>query len=62
MTAHGAGPNITPGLRRAMTCAYMPDGSIFNWIKNILPTDYFESLEIGDALDNDALSPVVWRK
>ena len=62
MTAHGAGPNITPGLRRAMTCAYMPDGSTFNGIKNILPTDYFETLKIGDVLDNDALNPVVWKK
>ena len=27
MIAHAAGPNMTPGRRRAMTCAYMPDGS-----------------------------------
>ncbi len=62
LTAHGAGPNITPGWRRAMTCAYMPDGSTFNGKKNILPTAYFESLKIGDVLDNDELNPVVWKR
>jgi ectoine hydroxylase-related dioxygenase (phytanoyl-CoA dioxygenase family) len=30
LTAHGAGTNMTPRPRRAMTCAYMPDGSTFN--------------------------------
>ena len=62
LTAHGAGPNMTPGYRRAMTCAYMPDGSTFNGIKNILPDDYFSRLKKGDAIDNDALHPLVWRK
>jgi phytanoyl-CoA hydroxylase len=62
LTAHGAGPNMTPRPRRAMTCGYMPDGCTFNGTKNILPTDYFESLKVGDVLNNDALNPVVWRK
>jgi phytanoyl-CoA hydroxylase len=62
LTAHGAGPNITPGYRRAMTCAYMPDGSTFNGNKNILPTTYFESLKVGDPLRNDALNPLVWKR
>jgi phytanoyl-CoA hydroxylase len=62
LTAHGAGPNMTPGYRRAMTCAYMPDGSTFNGVnKNILPTDYFQTLKPGDVLANDALNPVVWK-
>ena len=26
LLAHAAGANMTPGRRRAMTCAYMPDG------------------------------------
>ena len=30
MTAHGAGANMTPRRRRAMTCGYMPDGATFN--------------------------------
>ena len=62
LTAHAAGPNITPGYRRAMTCGYMPDGSTFSGIKNILPTEYLETLKIGDVLNNDALNPVVWKK
>ena len=28
---------MTPGLRRAMTCAYMPDGCTFNGQTNVLP-------------------------
>lgn len=60
LTAHGAGPNMTPGYRRAMTCAYMPAGSRFNGQKNILPDDYVATLSEGDLLDNDELNPVVW--
>jgi ectoine hydroxylase-related dioxygenase (phytanoyl-CoA dioxygenase family) len=62
LTAHGAGPNMTPGYRRAMTCAYMPDGSTFNGNKNILPDDYFARLKVGDVIDNDQLHPIVWKK
>ena len=36
LVAHGAGANMTPRYRRAMTCAYMPDGSTFNGQQNIL--------------------------
>ena len=36
LTIHGAGANMTKGFRRAMACAYMPDGATFNGIKNIL--------------------------
>src|SRR6478735_327008 len=36
LTIHGAHANMTAGYRRAMTCAYMPDGSTFNGIANIL--------------------------
>jgi ectoine hydroxylase-related dioxygenase (phytanoyl-CoA dioxygenase family) len=60
LTAHGAGANMTPGYRRAMTCAYMPEGSTFNGQKNILPDDYFNSLNRGDVLENDELNPRVW--
>ncbi|MCY3833120.1 MAG: phytanoyl-CoA dioxygenase family protein [Chloroflexi bacterium] len=59
---HAAGANMTPGWRRAMTCGYMPDGSTFNGIQNILPQAYFESLAIGDALDDDACNPLIWHK
>ena len=49
MIAHAAGANMTPGRRRAMTCAYMPDGSLFNGKQNVLPTPYFDTLSVGDV-------------
>eukprot|EP01048_Picozoa_sp_COSAG05_P005255 COSAG05_NODE_307_length_11680_cov_162.848804_5_plen_314_part_00 len=61
LTLHGAGSNMTPRRRRAMTCAFMPDGSIFNGQQNVLPRKYFESLKLGDVLDNDMLNPLTWR-
>lgn len=61
IVAHGAGANMTNRQRRAMTCAYMPDGSTFNGVRNILPSDYFESLKVGDVLDDDAVNPLIWR-
>ena len=62
LTAHGAGANMTNKPRRAMTCAYMPDGSTFNGKKNILPDDYFGSLKIGDCLDSDTINPLIWKE
>lgn len=60
LTAHAAGPNMTIRHRRAMTCAFMPDGSSFNGKKNILPDAYFESLSIGDLLDNNDWNRLVY--
>jgi phytanoyl-CoA hydroxylase len=60
LCAHGAGANMTNKYRRAMTCAFMPDGSCFNGKRNILPQDLFESLEIGDLLANEEQNPLVW--
>lgn len=60
MTAHAAGANMTTRSRRAMTCAFMPDGSTFNGKKNILPDDYFASLKIGDLLNDERQNPLVW--
>jgi phytanoyl-CoA hydroxylase len=62
LTAHGAGANMTNRPRRAMTCAYMPDGSTFNGKKNILPDAYFASLTVGDPLDDDSINPLLWRR
>ena len=62
LTAHGAGANMTNKPRRAMTCAYMPDGSTFNGQQNVLPTDYFEALAVGDVLDNPEINPLIWSK
>ena len=62
LTVHGAGANMTPGYRRAMTCAFMPDGSTFNGIRNVLPESYFNSLRIGDVLNNSAQNPLIFKK
>ena len=62
LTAHGAGANMTNKPRRAMTCAYMPDGSTFNGVKNILPDDYFRSLNVGDVLNDNLINPLIWHK
>ncbi len=59
LTAHGAGPNMTPYPRRAMTCAFMPDGSTFNGQKNILSKEYCAKLKIGDPLQDDEQNPLV---
>jgi phytanoyl-CoA hydroxylase len=62
LTAHGAGVNMTIHPRRAMTCAYMPDGSTFNGKRNILPEEYFASLKIGDPLDDERQNPLIWHR
>jgi len=62
LTAHGAGANMTNRPRRAMTCAYMPDGSTFNGQQNILPDVYFHSLTVGDLLNDDIINPLLWHR
>ena len=53
---------MTRHSRRAMTCAFMPDGSTFNGNRNILPQQYFESLSVGDFLDDEKQNPLIWKK
>ena len=60
LVGHGAGANMTKGQRRAITCAYMPDGATFNGVANVLPPDYIKTLAIGDVLNNNAVNPLVW--
>jgi ectoine hydroxylase-related dioxygenase (phytanoyl-CoA dioxygenase family) len=60
LTIHGAHANMTPGYRRAMTCAYMPDGSTFNGIPNILSDEEVARLQIGDLLNNEVLNPLIY--
>ncbi|HEX5151637.1 MAG TPA: phytanoyl-CoA dioxygenase family protein [Parafilimonas sp.] len=60
LTVHGANANMTNGFRRAMTCAYMPDGNVFNGEPNILPEAYVDSLQIGDLLNNDEQNPLIY--
>ena len=62
LMAHAAGPNMTPGWRRAMTCAYMPDGATFNGTQNILSDEQVAALDIGDVLDDESQNPLVWRR
>ena len=60
LTIHGAHANMTPGFRRAMTCAYMPDGNIFNGEPNILPADYLKKIKIGDLLNDEEQNPLIY--
>jgi len=62
LTAHGAGANMTNRPRRAMTCAYMPDGSVFNGKQNILPPEYIQTLKVGDVLNDNTVNPLIWHK
>ncbi|WP_346238341.1 phytanoyl-CoA dioxygenase family protein [Niabella insulamsoli] len=62
LTIHGAGANMTNGYRRAMTCAYMPGGSRFNGQQNVLPEAYFQSLKVGDLLNNDEQNPLIYKR
>jgi ectoine hydroxylase-related dioxygenase (phytanoyl-CoA dioxygenase family) len=60
LTFHGAGANLTPRVRRAMTCAYMPEGSVFNGTPNVLHPDQLARLKVGDVLDDDDRQPLIW--
>ncbi|HMR84712.1 MAG TPA: phytanoyl-CoA dioxygenase family protein [Niabella sp.] len=62
LTIHGAGANMTNGYRRAMTCAYMPEGNVYNGEPNILPEIYLNNLSVGDILDNDAQNPLIYHR
>ncbi len=61
LTIHGAGANMTNGYRRAMTCAYMPDGAQFNGIKNILSDEQVAKLKPGDLLNDDLQNPLIFK-
>lgn len=61
LVAHAAGANMTPRPRRAMTCAFMPDGATYNGKPHsMLPREYVEALSVGDRLDDATLLPLVW--
>jgi len=61
LTIHGAHANMTPGFRRAMTCAYMPDGNVYNGIPNVLPDDYVKTLQVGDLLNDNEQNPLIYK-
>ena len=62
LTIHGAGANMSSGHRRAMTCAYMPDGNVFNGQPNVLPDAYVQQLKMGDLLNNNAQNPLIYHQ
>jgi phytanoyl-CoA hydroxylase len=62
LIAHGAGANMTPGFRRAMTCAYMPDGSTYNGQRNILRQEQVDRLQVGARLDDDSQVPLIYHR
>jgi len=40
----------------------MPDGATFNGIQNILSQEQFSSMQIGDRIDDDEQTPLVWAR
>ena len=60
LLAHGAGPNMTPNWRRAMTAGYMPDGSVFNGKQNVLSDEQVAALKVGDLLNDESQNPLLW--
>jgi phytanoyl-CoA hydroxylase len=62
LTIHGAHANMTPGYRRAMTCAYMPDGNTFNGTQNIFSDEQVAQLKVGDLLNDETQNPLIYSK
>jgi phytanoyl-CoA hydroxylase len=60
LTAHGAGANMTPRQRFAMTVAYMPDGATFNGLQDVYTTAEAARLRRGERLADPALNPLVY--
>jgi phytanoyl-CoA hydroxylase len=61
-TAHGAGANMTPAPRPALSITWLPFGATFNGVQNILPDETYADLQVGDPLEFDTLNPVVYRR
>ncbi len=62
LTAHGAGANMTPRRRFAMTVAYMPDGCTYNGQQDILTKEQAEQLRVGDRLEDERQNPLVFSR
>lgn len=60
LTIHGAGANMTPFPRRAMTIQFMPPNQVFNGQENILTASEMAALKIGDRLDDEERNPMVF--
>jgi len=61
MLSHGAGANMTPNRRRAMTMALMPLHSKFNGTQNILTKEQLQTLKVGDLLEFEG-NPIMYSK
>ncbi len=59
---HSANANMTPYRRRAMTCAFMPDGCTFNGRQNVLPDDMVSRLNVGDLLNDEQQNPLIYSR
>lgn len=60
LCAHGSGANMSSQERRALNLALMPGGARFNGIQNILPDDLLGQYEVGQALVDERLNPLIW--
>ncbi len=60
LTAHGAGANMTPRPRFAMTVAYLPDGATFNGQQDVYTAEEAARLQVGQPLADPALNPLVY--
>jgi phytanoyl-CoA hydroxylase len=61
LVAHGAGANMTPRGRRAMTCAYMPDGVTYNGQRDdfVFTEEEAAAMRVGDPLADERINPLV---
>lgn len=60
MTIHGAGANMTNLARRAMFCAYIPDGVTFDGTQHIVTDAQLASLQTGDPIALPHHNPIVF--
>ena len=60
LTPHAAGPNMTTGRRRALACVFMPDGATFNGRKNVLSEEQAANFQVGDALNDGSINPLIF--
>ena len=51
LTCHAASPNSSTERRRAMTCALMPTGSVFNGMPNVYTEGQMAQYKLGDLLE-----------
>ncbi len=59
MVVHGAGGNMTPHTRRAMTLTFMPPDATYNGRRSALSDDEVDGLRPGDRMADDRHHPVL---